>query len=101
VHQHDRRCRQIGRALHPLAYIDRGVVNGSLLLHLVGDDLIALVEEQDTEVLMFASMCPSVKGKLDYVVLRLVAPSLAITRSTRRSWPTQLRPTAEHSCSDS
>jgi len=56
VHQHDRRCRQIERALHHLAYIDRGVVNGSLLLHLVGDDLIALVEEQDTEVLVFASL---------------------------------------------
>ena len=38
------------RPLHHLAHIDRGVIDGALLLHLVGDDLVALVEEQDAEL---------------------------------------------------
>ena len=50
MYQHDGRCRQLQRPLHNLAHIDRGVVNGALLLHLIGDHLIALVEEQDAEL---------------------------------------------------
>ena len=42
--------RQLERPLHHLAHIDRGVIDGALLLHLVGDDLVALVEEQDAEL---------------------------------------------------
>jgi hypothetical protein len=49
VHEHDRRRRQLERPLHHLSYIDRGVIDGALLLHLIGDDLVALVEEQDAE----------------------------------------------------
>ena len=50
VHEHDRRGRQLERPLHHLAHIDGGVIDGALLLHLVGDDLVALVEEQDAEL---------------------------------------------------
>jgi hypothetical protein len=50
VHEHDCRGRQLERPLHHLAHIDRGVIDGALLLHLVGDDLVALVEEQDAEL---------------------------------------------------
>src|SRR5262249_58931855 len=39
-------------ALHHLALMDPGVVDGALLLHLVGDDLVAFVEEQYTELLL-------------------------------------------------
>src|SRR5262245_9624188 len=46
-HEHDRRGRQFERPLNQLAYIDRSVIDGALLLHLVGDDLAALVAEQD------------------------------------------------------
>ena len=52
VHEHDRRGRQLERPLHHLAHIDRRVIDGALLLHLVGDDLVALVEEQDAELLL-------------------------------------------------
>src|SRR5215510_14033689 len=38
--------------LHHLAHIDRGVIDGARLLHLVGDDLVALVEEEDAELLL-------------------------------------------------
>ena len=47
MHQHDGRRRQLERPLHHLAYIDRRMVDGAGLLHLVGDDLIAFVQEQD------------------------------------------------------
>jgi hypothetical protein len=49
MHEHDGRCRQFERPLHHLPHIDRGVVDGASLLHLVGDHLVALVEEQDAE----------------------------------------------------
>jgi hypothetical protein len=62
VHEHDRRGRQLERPLHHLAHIDRGVIDGALLLHLVGDDLVALVEEQDADLgqaLEFTSARPA------------------------------------------
>src|SRR3546814_1501741 len=40
---------QLEGALHHLAGVDRGVVDGALLLHLVGDQAVALVEEQQAE----------------------------------------------------
>src|SRR5262245_66442970 len=52
VHEQHRRRRQLERALHHLALMDRGVVDGALLLHLVGDDLVAFVEEQYTKLLL-------------------------------------------------
>jgi hypothetical protein len=64
VHQH-RRGRQLERPLHHLAHIDRGVVDGALLLHLIGDDLVALVEEPDaelTQVLELSSVRPAEVG---------------------------------------
>ena len=42
--------RQLQRALHDLAGIDRGMVDGARLLHLVGDEGVALVEEQEPEM---------------------------------------------------
>src|SRR3546814_3044810 len=36
---------------HHLAGVDRGVVDGALLLYLVGDQAVALVEEQQAELL--------------------------------------------------
>ncbi len=52
MHQHDGRRRQIERPFHHLAHIDGCVVHGSLLLYFVGDDLIALIEKQDTKPLL-------------------------------------------------
>ena len=43
---------QLQRALDHLARIDRRVVDGAGLLHLVGDQPVALVEEQDAELLL-------------------------------------------------
>src|SRR4051794_34695356 len=40
------------RALDHLARIDRGVIDGAGLLHLVGDELVALVEEQQAKLLL-------------------------------------------------
>ena len=51
VHEDDRRGRQLQRPLDHLAHIDRRVIDGALLLHLVGDQLVPLVEEQDAELL--------------------------------------------------
>ena len=45
-------ARQFERALDHLARIDRRVVDGAGLLQLVGDELVALVEEQDAELLL-------------------------------------------------
>src|SRR3546814_8859892 len=42
---------QLEGALHHLAGVDQGVVDGALLLHLVGDQAVALVEEQQAELL--------------------------------------------------
>ena len=52
VHQYDGRGRQLERPLDHFAHIDRRVVDRAGLLHLVGDDLVALVEEQDAELLL-------------------------------------------------
>ena len=52
VYQHNGCRRQIERPFHHLAHLDRCVVHGALLLHLVGYDLVALVEEQDAELLL-------------------------------------------------
>src|SRR3954469_11048871 len=53
VHQDDRGRGELEGALDHLAWIDRSVVDRALLLHLVGDELIALVEKQDAELLLF------------------------------------------------
>src|SRR6476646_10788531 len=52
VHEHDRGCRQLKRPFHHLAHIDRRVIDGAFLLHVVCDDLVALVEEQNAELLL-------------------------------------------------
>jgi len=52
VHEHDGRRRQLERPLDHLAHIDRGMVDGAGLLHLVGNDLVALVEEEDAKLLL-------------------------------------------------
>ena len=52
VHQQDRGGGQFECALDHLARVDRGVVDGAGLLHLVRDQLVALVEEQDAELLL-------------------------------------------------
>ena len=38
------------RPLHHLAWIDRGVINGALLLHLVGDEVVLPVQEEDANL---------------------------------------------------
>ncbi len=45
VHQYDGARRKLQRPLDHLARIDRGVIDGPFLLHLVGDQLVLLVEE--------------------------------------------------------
>jgi hypothetical protein len=42
--------RELERPLHDLARVDRRMVDGSGLLHLVGDEGVALVEEQEPEL---------------------------------------------------
>ena len=44
--------RQFERALDHLARIDRGMVDCAGLLNLVGDELIALVEEEEAKLLL-------------------------------------------------
>ncbi len=45
-----RRCRKLERAFHHLARIDRRVVDRAAALHLIGDQYIALVEEENAEL---------------------------------------------------
>ena len=52
VHQDDRSGRELERALDHLARIDRRVIDGADLLQFVGDQLVALVEEQNSELLL-------------------------------------------------
>src|SRR5262249_47012013 len=51
VHQDDGAGRQFERALDHLARIDRRVIDGAGLLHFIGDELIALIEKQYSELL--------------------------------------------------
>jgi hypothetical protein len=46
VHQDDGGCRELERALDDLADIDRCMVDGALLLYLVGDKIVLTVEKQ-------------------------------------------------------
>jgi hypothetical protein len=57
VDQDHRGRREFERALDDLAGVDRGVVDGADLLDLVGDELVALVEEQDAELLLMINLC--------------------------------------------
>jgi hypothetical protein len=50
VHQEDRGRRQFQRPLDHFARIDRRVIDRANLLHLVGYQLIALVEKQDAKL---------------------------------------------------
>jgi hypothetical protein len=52
VHQDERGCRQFQRALDHLARIDRRMIDGADLLHLIGDQLVALVEKQLAKLLL-------------------------------------------------
>ena len=52
VHQDHRGGGKLERALDHLARIDRCVIDGAGLLLLVGDEVVALVEKQDAEVLL-------------------------------------------------
>ena len=51
VHQDHGAFRQLQRPTHDLARIDRGMVDGAVVHHLVGDQLVLLVEEEDAELL--------------------------------------------------
>ena len=51
VHQDQRRGGQFERALDHLARIDRRMIDGAGLLHFVGDEPVALVEEEHAELL--------------------------------------------------
>src|SRR5262249_18035916 len=55
VHQNDGGGGELERALDHLARIDRGVIDGAGLMLLVGDEVVALVEEQNAEVLTLLS----------------------------------------------
>lgn len=46
---------QLERPLDNFAHIDRGMVDGAGLLHLVAYDLVALVEEQDANCSLLAN----------------------------------------------
>ena len=50
VHEHDCCRRQLKRPFHHFAHIDRSMIDRAGLLHLIGDDLVAFVEEQDAEL---------------------------------------------------
>ena len=52
VHQDDCGGGELERALDHLAGIDRGVVDRAGLVLLVGNEMVALVEEQDAEPLL-------------------------------------------------
>jgi hypothetical protein len=51
VHQDDGGGGELQRALDDFARIDRRVIDGADLLDFVGDELVALVEKQDAELL--------------------------------------------------
>ena len=51
VHHDEGGGAQLQRAAHHLARIDRRVVDRAGLLHLVGDQRVARVEEQEAELL--------------------------------------------------
>ena len=55
VHENDGGRRKLQRAPHHFAGIDRRMVDSPRLLHLVGDQRVLLVEEQDADV--FPSSC--------------------------------------------
>src|SRR3954471_15492466 len=50
VHEHDGARGKLERPLDHLARIDGRVVDRALLLHLIGDELVLAVEEQDAEL---------------------------------------------------
>ena len=50
VDENDGARRHLQRPLHHFARIDRGMVHRAALLHLVENELVALVEEQDAEL---------------------------------------------------
>jgi hypothetical protein len=50
VHQNDGRGGELQRPLHHLADIGGRVVDSAASLHLVGDHLVALIQEQDAEL---------------------------------------------------
>ena len=50
VDEDQRARRKLQRAAHDLARVDGRVVDGAFLLHLVGDQLVLLVEEEDADV---------------------------------------------------
>ena len=50
VDEHDGACRKLERPLDHLARIDRGVIDSSLLLHLIGNELVLAIEKQDPEL---------------------------------------------------
>ena len=52
VHQDDGGGGELERALDHLARIDRGVVDGAGLVPFIGDEVIALVEKEDAELLL-------------------------------------------------
>ena len=52
VHQDQSRGGQFQRPFDHLARIDRRVVDGARLLHLVGDERVALVEEEQAELFL-------------------------------------------------
>jgi hypothetical protein len=52
VHQDDRGGGEFERPLDHLARINRRVIDGAGLLQFVGDERVALVEEQDAELLL-------------------------------------------------
>ena len=49
VDKHHGRRGQLQRPLHHLTDIDGRVIDGALLLHLICDDLVALIEEEDAD----------------------------------------------------
>jgi len=52
VHQDDGGRGEFQGAFDDLADIDRRMVNGAILLNLVGNDPVALVKKQDAELLL-------------------------------------------------
>ena len=51
VDENKGRCGQFERPLDHFARIDRCVIDGAGLLHFVGDQRVALVEEENAELL--------------------------------------------------
>jgi hypothetical protein len=92
VDQYNGRGREFERAAHHLARIDRRVVHRAAALHLVGDQRVALVEEEDADVFLDIKNLNSsnVLAETSSKRPRRVPHSSFSVRFSSRIWATRL-----------